>query len=99
MLELFDTEVYSSTVKGISVRLLHVIAHQNNFRALCGDVGNAFVTADTREKVYFIAGREFGERQGMTVIIRKALYGLASSAACCHLVLFLHVLIMTRGFG
>ena len=61
-----------------------MIAHQNNFKALCGDVGNAFITADTREKVYFIAGREFGERQGMTVIIRKALYGLASSATCFH---------------
>ena len=32
----------------------------------------------------FIAGREFGERQGMTVIIKKALYGLASSAACFY---------------
>lgn len=84
LLEIFDTEVYSSTVKGISVKLLHVIAHQNNLKALCGDVGNAFVTAETREEVYFIAGREFGERQGMTVIIKKALYGLASSAACFH---------------
>ena len=27
LLEVFDTEVYSSTVKGISVKLLHVIAH------------------------------------------------------------------------
>ncbi len=57
---------------------------RTNFKALCGDVGNAFVSADTREKVNFIAGREFGERQGMTVIIKKTLYGFASSAACFH---------------
>ncbi len=85
LVELFDTEVYSSTVKGISVKLLHVISHQNNLKALCGDVGNAFVTAMTKEKVYCIAGLEFGaENKDKVIIIRKALYGLASSAACFH---------------
>ena len=96
LVDLFDTEVYSSTVKGISVKLLHVIAHQKKLTALCGDVGNAFVTAETREKVYCIAGLEFGEdKQGQTVIIRKALYGLASSAACFHA----HFADVLRSFG
>ena len=30
LVDLFDMEVYSSTVKGISVKILHVISHQNN---------------------------------------------------------------------
>jgi len=68
-----NTEVYSSTVKDISVEILHLIAHQNNFKVLCVDVSNAFANDDTCEKVYFIVGREFGEWQVMTVIIRKAL--------------------------
>ena len=84
LVDALDHEVYSSTVKGISVKLLHVIAHSQKLEALCGDIGNAFVTAYTEEKVYCIAGPEFGKRQGMTVIIKKALYGLASSAARFH---------------
>ena len=40
---------------------------------------------ETKEKVYCITGLEFGaERQGQVILIWKALYGLASSAACFH---------------
>ena len=74
-----EHEVYSSTVKGISVRLLQVIAHKANYDILCGDVGNAFPTAYTNEKVYAIAGKEFGAREGQVIILVKALYGLATS--------------------
>ena len=56
------------------------------------DVGNAYLEAFTLEKVYIVAGPEFGERQGHILIIRKALYGLRTSgkrwyeclAACLH---------------
>ena len=95
LVELFDTEVYSSTVRGISVKLLHVIAHQNKLKALCGDVGNAFVTAYTKEKVYCKAGPEFGKNEGKIIIIKKALYGLASSSACFHS----HFADVLRSFG
>ena len=77
----------STHCSSFSCLVFEIFSRKNRCREkICthGDVGNAFVTAETREKVYFIAGREFGERQGMTVIIRKALYGLASSAACFH---------------
>jgi hypothetical protein len=46
---------------------------------LCGDVRNAFITAPCMEKVYSIAGPEFGQRSGSMVVLRKALYGLRSS--------------------
>ena len=96
LVELFDTGVYSSTVKGISVKLLHVIAHKQGLNDLCGDVDNAFVTAHTTEKVYCKAGLEFGEENvGKIVIIRKPLYGLASSAACFHN----HFADVLRSFG
>ena len=45
-----------------------------------GDIGNAFVQANTNERIYSIAGPEFGEKEGSLVIIKKALYGLATSA-------------------
>jgi Reverse transcriptase (RNA-dependent DNA polymerase) len=43
------------------------------------DVGNAYLESFTKEKVYIIAGPEFGDRQGHTLVIVKALYGLKSS--------------------
>ena len=43
------------------------------------DIGNAYLESFTQEKVYIVAGPEFGDRQGHVLIIRKALYGLKSS--------------------
>ena len=37
------------------------------------DIGNAYLEAETREKVYIIAGPEFEELKGHVLIIRKAL--------------------------
>ena len=84
LIDPLDHEVYSSTVKGISVRLLQVIAHKEKYEILCGDVGNAFPTAYTNEKIYAIAGKEFGARAGRVIIIVKALYGLATSGERWH---------------
>ena len=42
------------------------------------DVGNAYLEAETKEKVYVIGGPGFGELEGHTLIIHKALYGLRS---------------------
>lgn len=68
-------------MKGISVRVLHVIAHKMNLKLLCGDVGNAYVNAYTNELVYSKCGKEFGANlEGKTLIIKKALYGLRSSS-------------------
>ena len=70
----------STVVKGISVRLLDLIAHRDNLQILCGDIGNAFITAKCLEKVYSRAGPEFREREGSIIVFRKALYGLRSSS-------------------
>eukprot|EP00957_Ditylum_brightwellii_P168657 12837078-Ditylum_brightwellii.AAC.1 len=53
--------------------------------ALCGDVGNVFVNTYTTEQVYAIDGLEFGEKlRDEIIVIRKALYGLATSCAIFH---------------
>ena len=70
----------STVVKGISVRLLDLIAHRDNLQVLCGDIGNAFITADCMEKIYSRAGPEFGDREGSILVFQKALYGLRSSS-------------------
>ena len=84
LIELREQQVYSSTVKPISVKILHVIAHKQGLEQLCGDVGNAYVNAYTNERVYATAGPEFGKHEGKTVIIQKALYGLVSSSERWH---------------
>ena len=44
-----------------------------------GDIGNAYLEATTKEKLYILAGPEFEELQGHTLVIHKALYGLKNS--------------------
>ena len=84
LIDPLNHEVYSPTVKDISVRLLQVIAHKEKYNILCGNVGNAFPTKYTNERVYAIAGKESGSRAGQVVIIVKALYGLATSGQRWH---------------
>ncbi len=48
------------------------------------DVGSAYLESYTQEKVYIIAGPEFGELQNHILVVRKALYGLRSSGARWH---------------
>ena len=42
---------------------------------------NAYLLAKCREKVYIVAGPEFGDMEKKILIINKALYGLKSSGA------------------
>ena len=50
------------------------LAELNGLKIWQTDVGNAYLEAKTDEKVYVIAGPEFGEKEGHVFIIRKALY-------------------------
>lgn len=76
--------VKATVVKSVSIRTLHVIRARDNLGLITGDIANAFINADTREKVYCTAGLEFGDKFGSTIIIKKALYGLKSSANAWH---------------
>jgi hypothetical protein len=71
-----------------------MIAALNDLDILAVDIGNAYLNAETREKVFAIAGPEFGSRKGYIVIIGRALYGLKSSGAAwwAHLAETLHTL-------
>jgi hypothetical protein len=48
---------------------------------LACDIQNAYLTADCREKVWILAGPEFGSEAGKMMLVKKALYGLKSSGA------------------
>ena len=50
-----------------------------------GDVENAYPNGYTKEKIYIIAGPEFGpELEGRILIVVKTLFGLRTSAARFH---------------
>ena len=51
---------YSYVVSRDSVRILFMIAALNDLKVLGCDIQNAYLTAPTREKIWTIAGPEFG---------------------------------------
>ena len=72
---------YSTVVSRDSVRIAFTIAALNELKVLGCDIMNAYLTAPTREKVYTIAGPEFGTEKGKIMLVVRALYGLRSSGA------------------
>ena len=76
--------VYSGVVSLRGFRLVTFVAEYNKIRLWATDIGNAYLEAKTAEKVYIIAGPEFGELKGHTLVIVRALYGLRSSGIRWH---------------
>jgi hypothetical protein len=77
-----STLTYSSVVSRDSVRIALTIAALNGLKVLVCDIQNAYLTAPCREKIWTVAGPEFGpEDQGKNMLVVRALYGLKSSGA------------------
>jgi Reverse transcriptase (RNA-dependent DNA polymerase) len=73
---------YASVVSQESVRIAFLITALNDLDVLSADIGNAYLNARAREKIYVICGPEFGDQNiGRKAIIVRALYGLKSSGA------------------
>ena len=60
------------------------LAEMNELYLWATDIGNAYLEAYTLDKVHIIAGPEFTDRKGHTLVIGKALYGLRSSGLRWH---------------
>jgi Reverse transcriptase (RNA-dependent DNA polymerase) len=73
--------MYSSVVSRDSVRIALLLAALNGLDVWVADVGNAYLNAPCRKKIWTIAGPEFGDDEGKVMIIKRALYGLKSSGA------------------
>jgi hypothetical protein len=63
------------------MRFVALLAELNGLEMQAADVGDACLEALISKKVCFIAGPEFGERAGHTLIVHKALHGLRTSGA------------------
>ncbi|MFA9289535.1 MAG: reverse transcriptase domain-containing protein [Weeksellaceae bacterium] len=76
--------VYSGVVSLRGIRLVVFLAELNALELWGADIGNAYLEALTKEKVYIVGGPEFGPLEGHTLLIFKALYGLHLSGLCWH---------------
>jgi len=79
-----EEDLYSGVVDLEVVRLAFVAATLQDLRVIAADIGSAYIQAYTNEKVFVIAGPEFGALKGRKMIIVKALYGLKSAGANWH---------------
>jgi hypothetical protein len=71
--------VYSGVVSLHGLRLLVFLAELNGLQTWATDIGNAYLEAETLESCFIVAGPEFGENEGHTLVIIKALYSLRTS--------------------
>ena len=62
-------DIFSGVVSMEAVRLGFILARLNGLLVCAGDVGNAFLYGKTNEKVYVIAGPEFGSEEGSIMVI------------------------------
>ena len=51
---------YSGVVDHENVRITLFLAEHNGLKVMAVDIGNAYLHAKTKEKVYIVAGPEFG---------------------------------------
>ena len=58
-----------------------LLSELNEMLLWMADAGNAYLKAWTKERLYIVAGPEFGPLEGHILIVDKALYGLRSSGA------------------
>ena len=72
-------------VKGVSVCFLDLIIDSQNLSIFYGDIGNAFIQAHTKLKIYIRCGPKFSDKADPIIIIVRALYGMATSAVFSEL--------------
>ena len=81
-------EVYAITMKSISARILMTIVSPNSLDVMTGDIGNAYLNANTKEKINARAGTEFEVvgimAEGKFLEVIKALYGVPTTGNRRH---------------
>jgi hypothetical protein len=80
-----NLDTYSSNMRGISARILMLIASANKLDVLTGDIKAAYLNATSDLDVVAKLGKEFtildpNYKTGSLATVEKALYGLSTSA-------------------
>jgi hypothetical protein len=69
--------VYSGVVSLRDIWLVTFLSELNKLELWGNDVGNSYLKATTKEKVYIVGGPEFGDLEGHTLVIHMAFMDLA----------------------
>ena len=78
-------EIYSGVVGIDSVQIALLLAQLNGSQVCAGDVSCTFLQSQCKEKIYSIAGPEFGPKlQGKVLVMNKSMYGPHSESASFH---------------
>ena len=89
---------YSSVVSRESVKIAFLIAALNDLDIMSCDIGNAYLNAPCKEKIWFVAGKECGPNlEGKPCKLVRALYGLKSLGAAWR-AMFSNFVTNTLGF-
>ena len=75
---------YSRVVSRESVRLVFWITALNDLDVTAYDIGNAYINAPCKEKIWFKSCEECGDHQGKVMILVQALYGIKTLGASCQ---------------
>ena len=84
MTEVPVESVYSGVVSLRGIRLVTFLSELNGLNLWATDISSAYLLSYTKEKLYIVAGPEFGELQGHNLVIIRSLYGLRTSGARWH---------------
>jgi hypothetical protein len=76
--------IYSGVVSLQGEHMVTFLSELNGMELWATDIGNAYLEAYMAEKLYIVAGPEFGELKGHMLIISKELYGLITSGLNWH---------------
>jgi len=74
-----NDKAYSGILSLEGVRTVLFLAELNELHLCAADVAQAYLEANTREKLAIVGDPEFGELSGHTLILIKALYGARTS--------------------
>ena len=72
---------YSSIMSRDSIIIAFTLAALNGVEIRASDIGNVYLNAKCREKIWTVAGTEFGSEKGKVMLVVRALYGLKWSDA------------------
>ena len=73
--------VCDCSIESKSIRMCIYVSELNDMLLWIADVDNAYLKAFNNEKLYTIAGLDFGLLEGHILIVEKALYRLRFSGA------------------
>ena len=61
-----------------SIIIAFTLAALNNVYVRAADIGNVYLNANFQERIWTVAGTDFGSEKGKVVVIVRTIYGLKS---------------------